>query len=265
MDARALSEVKRQQSALELLLTYSWAFIIIAVFVAVVFIVLGAKPPAQYLPTQCNIQPLLPCVQTLLTEPGTNTLSTYKVLFVNNLGPALTMPANGFSINTTNIGSVGNNDYVGNCTPSFLIEGSEALCNVYITGSYFPSAGTEASVAFTISYGICNGNTPSSCPSTIYKSTGYSIQSMSSPVLNLYRLSFVTDSNGLIVLNGRSFSGGTSVLLPLGKYSVYASPMSGYSFVSWSVTTGVTVVSSSSQVTNATLSGNSTLAANFIT
>ena len=258
------SAQKRQQSALELLLTYSWAFIIIAVFIAVVFLLAGSKPPAQYLPSQCNIQPLLPCVQTLITTPGTTTKASYKLLLINNLGPAINFTKNGFSINTTGVGALGNSQYIGNCTPSLLLEGSEALCNVYMTGNYFPAVGSQTSVEFTIGYQICNGQTQSSCPSTVYKSSGYSIQSMSSPSSNLYKLTFATSSEGTIVLNGHSYSGGTSVLLPQGKYSVYANPSAGYAFTSWSTTSGVTVVSSTSQSTNATLSANSTLTASFI-
>ncbi|HUY69991.1 MAG TPA: hypothetical protein VMV00_00280, partial [Candidatus Baltobacteraceae bacterium] len=106
----------RQQSALELLTTYSWALLIIAVFVAAVAVINSARPATNYLASSCSIEPLLPCTQTLLTY---NTVSPIKftLLFTNNLGQVMYFPVNSINITVTNIGTKGITYNVGNCTP----------------------------------------------------------------------------------------------------------------------------------------------------
>ena len=54
------------QAALEFIVTYSWALIIISLFVVAVLVLSDVRPPVAYLQSSCSIQPLLPCSETLL-------------------------------------------------------------------------------------------------------------------------------------------------------------------------------------------------------
>ncbi|MDE1869342.1 MAG: hypothetical protein KGH60_05270, partial [Candidatus Micrarchaeota archaeon] len=241
-----------------------WAFLIVAVFIAAVAVLATTRPPAAYLASSCNIQPLLPCSQTLLT---TNAVSSQRfvVQFTNNLGVPMQFQANAINLTTTNIGNPGVSHFIGNCSPSFATRGAQVLCTVYISGSLRPSPGAQTSTSFTLTYSLCNGGTPSSCQSTAYKSTGLSTQNAAPSNVNFLTVNFITvPSTGSIVLNGVTYPSGVNAVYLPGNYVIFGVPPSGYRFDTWQFN-GVSTLSSTS-LQNATLAlrGNGTLTANFL-
>lgn len=241
----------KQQSAIEFIITYSLALLIIGLFVISVFIISDSRAPVSYLGSTCSIQPLFPCSETLLTYNATKPLQ-YYMLFNNELGSVVYFPPNAINITTTNIGTPGIGYSVGNCTPSFASTGSQILCSVNIAGSVKPSIGSQASISFIISYNICRTNKLSSCAKGLYKSSGYSIQTVAPTSVRLNSLQLLTTSSATISINGATYFNGITTYLPSGNYIIFANPAPTHNFLSWSIS------GSNSAVSN-TISMNTTL------
>lgn len=265
VDIRKLSHSTKLQSALELLTTYSWAFLIIAVFVAAAAIVSGSRAPTSYLTSTCSINPEFQCLQSTLSRYNATTPIKFSILFTNDLGAPIYFPSNSFNITVTNVGASGVHSYRGSCTPQLALKGTQVMCISQIPGTQVPSTGSQASVSFVVNYSICNNMQSSSCSGS-YRTTGFSIQSVSPPGTSLFTTKFITNpGDGIIVLNGVSYTNGTSAILMGSKYTVYASPPNGYIFSSWSITSSTSSVSpTSAQNATLTLSSNATIQANFV-
>jgi len=253
----------KQQSALELLTTYSWALLIIAVFVAAVAVINSARPATNYLASSCSIEPLLPCTQTLLTY---NTISPirFTLLFTNNLGQTMYFPANSLNITVTNIGTKGITYNTGNCTPALALQGTPVLCTALISGTFKPPVGTQETILFSLNYQLCNGKTKASCASAQYKSAGQSSQTMAPSSILFHTLVIQTNpTSGLVNLNGVTYLNGANVLLLTNQYSAYAIPPSGYKFTLWGVSGGSGLSSTVTPNTILNFSSNGTVTASF--
>lgn len=68
------------QAAMEYLMTYGWALIILVVVIGVLFS-MGVFNPQNYMSEECSFQPSLPCKGATLTKSG-----TLKVYMTNGLG-----------------------------------------------------------------------------------------------------------------------------------------------------------------------------------
>ena len=195
----------KQQSAVEFVSVYSWAILVVALFIAIIAVLAMSKTPASNLASSCSIQPSLPCSGTILAYNTVNPLN-FKLLFTNNLGVTMYFPYNGFNVTTTNIGVSGVTYSIGNCTPSVATQGTQVLCMASIAGSLKPQVGSQTSTLFTMSYQLCKNNLQSSCQGAVYKSTGSSLQTMAPSSASLYTITFMTNPTGaLIALNGMSY------------------------------------------------------------
>ncbi len=254
----------RQQSALELLTTYSWAFLIIAIFIAAIAVFTGSRPPSSYLPATCNIDPAFPCAQAEISSYNSIVPITFTVLFTNDLGAVISFPSNALNVTLTDVGQSGTNSYLGNCYPQIALQGAVIRCFADIPGTKEPSSGSQVGVNFYVKYSICKNSALSSCTGA-YKTTGYSLQSFSSPGTGIYRVSFDTDpQSGRIVVNNIQYTNGDVAFLVGGKETLFASPPLGYSFSSWSINSISSSISSlTSQSTTLTLSSNATITAVF--
>lgn len=258
----------KQQSAVEFIVTYSWAILAISIFVVSVIVLSGAKPQQDYLQSTCNIQPLLPCEDALLTY-GTGGNIQYYLVFTNQLGALIYFPPNAITANLADVGSSGTPTGVGECTPILASAGAPILCNVSIRSSFNPAPGSQQIVNFAIRYGICTPS--SSClnanyiysnaiPSN-YISSGYSMQDVAPAGIKLNRVLFTAEPDyGTIVLGGVTYFNGTVVYLPTGNYIAYALPSQGYAFESWS---GNGIDNPSSQNTTLTLDSDTNIIAQF--
>ncbi|MCL4411455.1 hypothetical protein M1329_00760 [Candidatus Marsarchaeota archaeon] len=253
----------KQQSALEMLVVYSWAILLIGIFVALALVISGSTKPSGYLPGTCSIQPLLPCAETLLTGYSSSAPISFIMEFVNQLGVTMEFPANAINLTVTNLGSSGTNSYYGSCNPSKAANGAHIICKVEVPGTTEPAVGSQSSALFAISYDLCASSGACTGP---YISTGTSTQSL---MASQFALAYVTLSAspnvGHIVINGLNYYTGTEAVLVSGKYTVYGSPPSGYAFSSWTAGGNVIVSAQNSQNTTATVTGNGTLSANFVT
>ncbi|MGC8622940.1 MAG: InlB B-repeat-containing protein, partial [Candidatus Micrarchaeia archaeon] len=254
----------RQQSALELLTTYSWAFLIIAIFIAAVVVLNGSRPPSTYLQATCNIDPAFPCAQAAISGYNSIEPITFTVLFTNDLGAIIEFPSNALNVTLTNVGEAGTNSYLGNCYPQIALQSDVIRCIANIPGTKTPPTGSQVGVNFNIKYAICKSAVQSSC-SGIYKTTGYALQSISPPGTGIYKVSFITNpQSGKIFVNNIGYANGTSAFLVGGKYTIFALPPLGYYFSAWSISSTSSSLSSlTSSNTTLSLFSNSTIMATF--
>ena len=258
--------MRNAQSAIEIITVYSWAFLIIALFIAIAAILALNRPVQNILFTSCNIQPALPCTDTLLSSgsSGSGSPITYIAVFVNNLQKPIYIPPNGFNLTTSGIGVSGTQSSYGSCYPSLALVGSPVVCNVIVSGYVSPSQGSLVNTLFAITYSICGNDSISSCPAPAYRSTGYSEQTIAPNVPSFYLLNisvygygagYVSGPNAggpIMTLNGAPYANGQTALLLQGNYIVGAAPPSGYQLSSW------TFLSTTSTISN-TLSPNAIL------
>jgi hypothetical protein len=228
----------KQQAAVEFIITYSWAILIISLFVVLVLLISGTRPPQTYLQSSCNIQPLLPCTESLITYNSSSPMQ-YYVVFSNQLGHVLYFPlGSAINVTTTGTSGTGSSNTFGSCTPTFAGLGASVLCTTLVGGNSKPNVGTQVIVNFILTYSICTSApanaiySNSLCPN-FYKSSGYSIQSVAPPAFKINYVTFKTNSNGTIILNGVSYIDSTTAYLPSGNYTIFAQPNSDKKFIGW--------------------------------
>ncbi|MCL5102245.1 MAG: hypothetical protein M1544_02730 [Candidatus Marsarchaeota archaeon] len=253
----------RAQSAIEMLSVYSWAIILIAMVVALVFAMTGPFSPAQYLGSSCNIEPLMLCQHTYLA-PAINSGEPIKftLIFTNNLGVTLNFTKDPFNVTTLNVGQSGVLNSTGSCGPQIAHPGTEVICYADIYGPVEPKMYSSVSDTFKVSYYTCSGK---SC-SGPYTSTGTSIQEISPGAAKLINLSlYAQPSIARIVIDGISYSNEVTVPLEQGNYTIYAITPNGYQFNEWILESPNSSIANANAIqTQISLKSPSALTANFI-
>lgn len=151
--------MQKGQSALEFLITYGWAILLVLAILAALYYY-GVFDAGRYVPRSCSLQPSLPCDSFRL---GYNASApaplSFKLLTHNGLGADMNLT--NFSISTENLGSAGRNNYTGACSSpntntTLARTGNLILCNVSITDSArIPRIGDPVRFTFSISYINC--------------------------------------------------------------------------------------------------------------
>lgn len=265
MHKRWRPNTRRQQSAIELLTTYSWAFLIIAVFAAAIITFYLAQPAPNYIGSSCNIVPEFPCSEAALYSSGASSSKiTETIVFTNNLGTAIMFPQNSFNATTTGV-SVISVSGIGDCVPSLALPNAKITCQASITGALTPPIGTYQSTRFTLSYEICNGNSASLCPSKIYKTSGLAAQTFGVQKNSLLLVNFTSSPiAGSISLGGVQYTSNTAAYFQPGNYVIYAKPPAGYAFSSWTVQPQSALVSNTAQTETISIASNTIITANFV-
>lgn len=80
-----ISKASSGQSALEFLVTYAWAFIVIAIVIAAIAY-FGVLRPQKILPDRCSFTVSFDCIGYSLSTDG-----TFKVKLKNNVGTTITV------------------------------------------------------------------------------------------------------------------------------------------------------------------------------
>ncbi len=252
----------KQQSAIEFLTVYSFALITLTFMLTISFLISSSVTPQTTLYSQCNIEPLMPCEEALITYNGIG-FSTYTVLFRSDINYVIYFPQNALNVTTTGVGVQGRQHTFGNCYPQYASIYTQVICTAKISGTTHPSYGSDVNSPFSLTYSMCNSYSQGSCQSGNYLTTGYSLETLSPAYTNLYLLG-LTAYNGLVLINGAAYPGGTEIYLISGNYIVYAKPNKGYFFAGWSIASGTSsVVPSTSQNAVLVLSSNSNVVATF--
>ncbi len=114
---RAIGE-KKAQSAMEYLLTYSWALLVIAIIISLLLYFTLA--PSYIAPSSCTFVSGAYCKGMIFAS---NSLGTKVGIFLSNLQ---TIPL----LNPTLSLNVSGTTYAGTCMPSFVLPGGAIICNV---------------------------------------------------------------------------------------------------------------------------------------
>ncbi len=203
--------------------TYSWALIVIAVFIAVVGVLIlsPTKGTATLSPSSCYLTPSLPCYQSVLLTNSSG--SQFIALFQNNMGVSMYFPANAISLHPSYSSSTA---YSGSCLPQTAPPGATVICNVSIA-TYSPAVGTQLYPTFTLSYQICPSCATAGAQS--YNTSGTSTLTASSFSSVLYSVQLLTSTGtGNIVVGGVKYPSGANVIFLAGvNYPIYAIPPSG--------------------------------------
>ena len=261
--AQRTKEGMRAQTAIEFITDYGWALLIIGISIAVLVIYAGPRGTSSKIPSECNIQPSLPCRGVSITSFNSTSKIRFTVSFVNNLGSEIEFTGNEITLTTDNLGKSGQSSTNGLCRPDIVPNGGVIICNVSLSGTSEPSIGTILYNTFNISYTICSSTNIPVCSGN-YITSGWSLQELSPPAAGLHSLSLIVSPNdGSIYVQGIPYVNGTTIPVYPGNYVIYASPNYGYSFSSWSNTGSSSLPPSAPQRTTLDISGNSTLTANL--
>ncbi|MEM3744472.1 MAG: hypothetical protein QW759_01385 [Candidatus Micrarchaeaceae archaeon] len=146
------------QSAIDYLLTYSWALIIVALIMGIPFFLIYV--PSIIVPSTCSFVSGAYCQDMVF---GSNSVSSSVAIFLTNTQP---YPVVNPSI-TLNISSVG--AVQGTCRPSLVVAGGAIICNVTIPQRAI-AYGTLESGKLYLSAVPCPSGNPAAC-STLPKQT----------------------------------------------------------------------------------------------
>ena len=131
------------------------------------------------------------------------------------------------------------------------------------TYSIFPNPSTGSFIQWTTTGGITVSNP--SLPSTTATITNTGTLKALFYTTSNPEITFQTDPNngGTITFNSNTYSNGQSVQVPSGTYNINANPTSGFNFLEWTTTGGVSVPYPTNQGTYATVNSIGTLKASF--
>lgn len=255
------------QSALEFLTTYSWAVLIIVLFLGSVAIYsITSRAPSNYVQSSCYISPAMPCKQSAITYNSMSKLLSFRMLFTNSLGSIVFFPTDAINITLNNVGLFGQQSVFGNCTPAISVPGTQVSCMVAIPGTNVV-LGQQATVFFTLSYNTpCANTVVSSCLGVTYTSGGSALQTAAAQIAPIYTLTLNTNTLlGYIVIDGQDYANAVNVMYQSGNYEINVVPPSGYVFNTWNVVgSGSSLSSKSTGNTVLTLNSNAVLTANFV-
>lgn len=108
---------KKAQGALEFLMTYGWAFLVILIMIGALAY-FGVLSPTKFLPERCTFGSQFVCKDYLMTTDGTTASVTVKLQ--NNLGTAIYLNATGATNATSPEG-------FGGCTINILNAAGTAI------------------------------------------------------------------------------------------------------------------------------------------
>ncbi len=254
--------MQKAQSAVEFLSVYAFAMVIIAIVVVIAFIIGTSHTASNNIFSSCSIEPLMPCQDAVIVYNAIGKYSNYTVLFTNQVGYTLYFPSNSFALTTTGIGSSGTHVTGGECSPSYASDGSEVICNSIIEGGLSPGIGSTADAYFSFGYQLCSQNNSSVCYAGAYNSTGYSTSSIGPPGSYLHKVTLIAN-NGVVLIDGTTYFGGTSFYLTNGIYQVYAMPLKGYTFAGWSTNPAGAISPTNTNNGILTLTSDETVTAEF--
>ncbi|MDE1825893.1 MAG: hypothetical protein KGH82_05950, partial [Candidatus Micrarchaeota archaeon] len=169
----------RNQSSIEFLLTYAWAFLIIAIFLAFLIAVVTVNKPTALTPPSCYISPALPCISSAFISNSIG--SKFLVVFINDIGQNIEFPKTNAIILSPFLAP---QTYGGTCLPVNAPKEAIITCNVTMQIKA-GSIGTQLSPKFTINYELCQGQCAAPvAPSNTINTTGFATLQVSPYVSN---------------------------------------------------------------------------------
>ena len=142
---------KRGQAAMEFLMTYGWAILVVLVAIGALAY-FGVLNPSKFLPSSCTIAPGMGCDDFKVTE------STVQVLLRNGLGDDLSSVQVAVAGCTASAEADGNDSW----TDGSVLGGSDGIsltsCSNGVAGARFKS---DVTITYTTSAGVSHSKTGS--------------------------------------------------------------------------------------------------------
>lgn len=139
---------KKGQAALEYLMTYGWAILVLVAIVSALF-ALGVFSPSNFVSEECNFQPDFTCSHFILFLNKTATNTVLQVTFHNGLG----YPINITTANFTMGGMTGSLGHFGHAGPiASMPSGEDNNFTVTFSGTPQPSVGSMEKIDTVIVY-----------------------------------------------------------------------------------------------------------------
>ncbi|MGC9149668.1 MAG: hypothetical protein ACP5FX_00940 [Candidatus Micrarchaeia archaeon] len=132
----------KYQSAMEFLVTYSWAIVIVAVVISLlvaIFFVLP-KPVAKF---SCFIAPQFPCTDALVSLNSTNAILYFVIQ--NKVGQKINITNVFLNITST----YPSQKFSGKCYPSILYPSSYAICKIPFPKTYSSLSSFQIALNYT--------------------------------------------------------------------------------------------------------------------
>ena len=142
---------KRGQAAMEFLMTYGWAILVVLIAIGALAY-FGVLNPSKFLPSSCTIAPGMGCDDFKVTE------STVQVLLRNGLGDDLSSVQVAVTSCTASAEADGNDSW----TDGSVLGGSDGItlisCSNGVAGARFKS---DVTITYTTSAGVSHSKTGS--------------------------------------------------------------------------------------------------------
>jgi uncharacterized protein (UPF0333 family) len=247
---------KKGQASLEYMMIFAFAFLIVAVVLALIYItgIHNTTISNSY----CYLTPDMPCqgmyVIGNLVDP---TNAKAYVIFTNEKGIGISIRPGSFYFYPT----TSNTFYLGECIPSNIPQGDLAVCNVSVSNlNAILSSGEQVNPKFNIAYSICSNNYCDglSANAPVFNTTGTGTVYVTQSTPSLYYVTISSNSIN-ITIDGVNYAPGSKLAVFKGvSYTILGQVPPGYAFGSWTGTGGVSL-SSDSQSTVFTASSDGTL------
>jgi len=134
----------RNQSAIEFLITYGWAIVIVTIVVAILGAIFFAlpKPTAKFL---CLISPAFPCTDALVSLNSSNAILYFVIQ--NGVGQKVSISNVFLNITSTYPPIV----FKGTCNPSVLYPNSYSICRIVFQKSYSSLSSFQIALNYSFS------------------------------------------------------------------------------------------------------------------
>ena len=138
---------KKSQAALEFIMTYGWAILVVLVAIGALAY-FGVLNPSKFLPAKCTMQPGIACVDSKVDNSGTAGVGKIIVRFTNSGGYDI----NSIVVKATNCGT-------DNSTPA-LTNGASATYTINCTAAFTSSKYSgQINMSYTITdTGVSHNN-----------------------------------------------------------------------------------------------------------
>ncbi len=144
------------QSALEFLMTYGWALLVVLVFISALYL-FGVFDTSRYIPRQCYLQPGLECTSFKMMKNESN--MTVEFSGRNDFGYDIGFANNTATLLAENIGGIGKNNYTGTCSPSIVRAGTTYTCIINITdNARVPALGEMRRMSLSLGFKNCEAD-----------------------------------------------------------------------------------------------------------
>jgi len=212
-----LRENIKAQSAIDLLITYSYAILIVTIIISVLFVFINL--PRNLFPTECNFYGNLKCTGAMIVQQS-NGITALSVLASDSI-PGI------INISSFNA-KIENAKGSGSCAPAQTKEGQYTYCIAELNTQL--SNNIVYNGTFNISANYC-ANIKGQCPSSSNYIIAGTLKIMPS-TQNIISYPLIIYSNG----GGTTQPAGIQMLPNGASATVYAIPNPGYTFSSWQCT-----------------------------